>query len=244
MNDRELAAWLVEKGGPAIRYRAATELLSEPDSVDVDRRRKELLESRLVELWLGRLVPDTSPTGLHHSKNTAYENAMGKLTQLGCTMRMSAFDQRTLPFRRWLQNEVQTPKQFFGPFYWTLLASLLAMAGYGEDEAVKKVLTRRLETLYELTHRGSYDLYVDQDTYPGFPKAFRNHPLINSKLYEEGNLQLPWIHDLNGLANSPDLPYDERYANKIDTIVSYILHPEYQKLPQGYGILYVPKRHY
>jgi len=74
-----LTEWLLENAGPVIRYRTATELLNDPTRIHLDRLRKDLLESPLVRRWLDRLVPG----GIHSSQNTAFENPMNKLVDLG-----------------------------------------------------------------------------------------------------------------------------------------------------------------
>jgi len=52
---RELAEWLLENGGPVVRYRTATELLSDASMVDIEALDRDLLNCPLVRLWLGRL---------------------------------------------------------------------------------------------------------------------------------------------------------------------------------------------
>jgi hypothetical protein len=74
-----LLAWLLEHGGPVVRYRTAAELLDDPGRVDLDRMRHDLLESPLIKRWLQRLVPGR----VHSSRNTAFENAIHKLANLG-----------------------------------------------------------------------------------------------------------------------------------------------------------------
>ena len=51
--------WLMQEGGPVIRYRTATELADAPGAAERKRLERALIESRLVRLWLGRLRPDT-----------------------------------------------------------------------------------------------------------------------------------------------------------------------------------------
>lgn len=244
MTDREIVKWLLQNGGPSIRYRTATELLDDPDSVDLDRLAQDLLESPQVRVWLDRLLPDTSRTGLHHSRNTAYENAIGKLVQLGCKRGMPAFDQRTQPFRSWLEDELEKPSVPFGLFFQILVAAFLAMAGYCRNQAVRALLTRRLQTLYQFTRRRDYSIYAERDAYSGIPKAFRGKPLVNPELYANGDMQLPSIHDVNALAHfSWDLDH-EHTENMIDTVIGYILSAEYQRLPDGYGIVRLGVRRY
>ena len=60
MNDTDLAAWLLEHGGPAVRYRTATELLlGQPPNLA--RVEEDLLASPAVGAWLNRLAPPALP---------------------------------------------------------------------------------------------------------------------------------------------------------------------------------------
>ena len=99
--------WLLENGGPVIRYRTATELLNEPKIINIEQLSQELIRSQMVGAWLERLGTSKEFVHLHSSKMTAYENAMGKLVQLGCKNGITPFDQKTLSFRKWLQSTRQ-----------------------------------------------------------------------------------------------------------------------------------------
>jgi len=238
MNQQELVNWLFENGGPAIRYRTATELMPTSDSVDIGRLAEELLQSELVRTWLGRLIPATSLNGLHGSKATAFENVMGKLTDLGLMSGVPELDQRTRPFRRWLEdNAKRPPRHIFDIFIRTLIAAFLARAGYINEPAVGIVLKNRLETVYDFTRRGRYDIYVSQADYPKMPRSFRSKPLIDPALTSDGNVCLPWIYDIIGLtAYLPDRGTEDDWT-KTNTVINYILNSQYQKLPRGYGVL-------
>jgi hypothetical protein len=69
--------WLLENGGPVIRYRTATELLNEPKIINIEQLSQELIRSQMVGAWLERLGTSKELIHLHSSKVTAYENAMG-----------------------------------------------------------------------------------------------------------------------------------------------------------------------
>ncbi len=239
MNTAELPGWLREHGGPVIRYRTATELLEDPGNVDLGRLRTQLLASPLVRRWLDRLVPGV----LHHSKSTAFENAMGKLVDLGLRAGMAPLDEKAMPFREWFAREMQAPKGVFSLFYRSIVGSGLVRAGY-RDELLCEFWRRRLDVLSETAVARDYDIYVNQDTYGDYPKAFRQHRLVDPALYPEGELQLPWIHDLYALTHWPTEWRDAQTREKIDSVVSYVLHPDYQAMPEGYGTMRAGKRRY
>lgn len=238
MNEREIIGWLLENGGPAIRYRVATELLDDSASVNS----KELLESSLINGWLERLAPETGFNQLHGSKPTVYENAMGKLTQLGCRSGMPPFDERVRPFRDWLAQTMEDTRGWsWMPFQRMIVGGFLAVAGYHSDPVVVQQMARRLDVLHQFARQKDYDIYVDRSDYPGIPAGFRDKPLVNPSLYPGGEERFPSIYDVHALAH---LTGDGDAQQQIDTVINYVLHPDYQAFPEGYGIMRAEKRKY
>lgn len=242
-SNRESLNWLMENAGPIIRYRTAVELLRESDFKKVGLLRRDLLSNDLVKYWLGNLFPNFGATDLHHSKPEAYENAMGKLYEFGLRKGIRGLDERTEPFRSWLAERMRLSKEerarlFYPTFYWKLTAAFLSMTEYFEDEAVNAVIFERLETIYPFAKKGDLsEVYIPQDSFPGFPKAFRRRPLINPELYSSGEMKLPSIHDMNAFLHSEPIMGNPQQRRKVETIIDFILSPEYQNLYPGYGVL-------
>jgi hypothetical protein len=233
MDDHTLTQWLLKHGGPAIRYRTATELVDDPAGIDVQRLTAELLQSAMVRQWLDRIGLPGGLAALHGSPPGAFENVCAKLCELGLrTGMLDELDDRILPFRRHLAEWDETWGR-------SLLAACLNWIGY-HDEAVLACLSERLESMYGLARTGNYDIYVDQDIFGDFNNAFRKKPLINPDLNEP----LPKIWDLYALAHWPAALRNDETQFKIDTIVAYILHPDYQALEEGYGVMRAGKRRY
>lgn len=245
MNQLESANWLLANGGPAIRYRTATELMPPSSSVDITQLREDLLQSELVRAWIDRLTPSAGFNDLHGSKATAFENAMGKLTQLGCRRGVPELDQRTMSYRSWLKDTAERPhRNIFDVFARTLIAAFLARAGYSDEPAVGMVLRNRLETVYDYARQGRYDIHVSTEGLPQVPPNWRDVPLIDPTLSEKGNLCLPWIYDIVGLAAYlPECGTEDDWS-KTDTVINYILNDQYQRLPDGYGTLIGENRRY
>jgi len=237
MEFNDYSSWLMDNAGSVIRFRVASEFLHENKRVESAKR--ELLSSNLVKYWLGNLKPDFGRNALHGAKTEAYENVMGKLHEFGLKKGMPILDRETEPFRKWLSQQINMPAEGYFPiFYRTLVAAFLAMAGYSGDESVKTWVLRRLETVYPFAKKGDLrGVYVPRDAFPGFPKAFRNAPLINPQLYPEEELKLPWIHDMNAFLHTTSIMEDATLRNKVETIIRFILTSDYQKLPVGYGIV-------
>lgn len=251
MNQQESADWLFENGGPAIRYRTATELMLSSSNIDIGQLREELLQSQLVRTWLERLTPGRGISSirinsLRGGKSTSFENVMGKLTDLGYRQGMAELDQRTMPFRQWLQDNAERPSRYiFDIFCRTLTAAFLARAGYTDEPAVGIVLKNRLKTIYDFTRQGSYDIYVDPAYYsPRMPRSLHRHSLISPALSRDGNLSLPWIYDIIGLAAYLPACGTKDNRTKADTIINYILNGYYQRLPLGRGVVRAENGYY
>ena len=225
--------WLLENGGPAIRYRTATELMDNPADVDLDQLSADLLQSAMVRKWLDRIGLPGGLTSLHASKPDAFENVCAKLCELGLRAGMlEEFDRKMQPFRQHLADWSETWGR-------PLLASCLNWAGY-HDKAVLGCLSERLEAMYKLARSGNYSIYVDQNTFGDFPGAFRKKLLVNPEFYG----QLPSIWDIYALAHWPEALSTGETQRKIDAVIAYILHPDYQALEEGYGVMRAGKRRY
>jgi hypothetical protein len=228
-------AWLMSNAGPAIKYRTVTELLGK----DSKSAEKDLLSSSLVNFWLANLKPGLDRNDLHGAKTETYENAMERLFEFGLKKGKPVLDKKTELFRRWLRTRVDPLRERYFPiFHRTLVAAFLAMTGYADDEAVKEWTIRRLETIYPTAKEGTLtEVYVPNDFFPSFPKTFKNVPLINPELYLKDEFRLPWIHDINAFLHSPFILEDSTLRSKVERIIEFILTPEYQKLPWGYGVI-------
>ncbi|MCJ7552013.1 MAG: hypothetical protein MUQ30_20270 [Anaerolineae bacterium] len=258
----DLVLWLLEYGGPAIRYRTAMELFSGPTDLDVARLSADLLASPMTQPWLDRVgVPGNGFFGFHHSRPEAFENAASKLCDLGLRVGMVLLDEKMLPYRRWLEGQAEaindiaegshsdvvtrevTQAALDSGIRWfeaVLVAARLAWLGY-PDAAVGICLTRRLETLHALARTGDHDIYIDQDTFGDYPNdPFRKRRFVDPQF----NGILPSIHDLYALAHFPSALLDAAAQHKIDTVAAYVLHPDYQALEDGYGVMRAAPRRY
>jgi hypothetical protein len=173
LKKEELSTWLLENGGPVIRYRTATELLPQKTSLDIPRLTDEMLQSPQVRLWLERLVRprllnDSTTTQtvqtsgidqIHNSKPTALENALAKLADFGLKKGMPEFDRRTLPYRKWMKDNAKRPStNVYNKFGLALAAAFLARAGYIHEPAVQYLLKRRLDMVHDFARKGDYDI--------------------------------------------------------------------------------------
>jgi hypothetical protein len=242
LNDDSQIQWLLKNSGPIIKYRTQVDLIrDQPPPLE-----NELLSSDLIRKWLGLLHPECTRTTLHGARQDTYENVMGKLYEFGIRKGMPVLDRKTLPIRSWLETEVNRPIEGYLPvFHRTLVTAFLAMTGYDEEEAVESWTLKRLDALYSFAKaKDLTEVYVPQDTFPGFPKVFRGSPLVNPELYPEEQLKLPWIHDINAFLHSRMILGDPVLRGKVETIIEFILSPQYQALRPGYGVVKHGKKYY
>jgi hypothetical protein len=245
MESSDLAQWLLRNAGPSIRFRTLVDIVNEQDVGLVGRALDEMMNSPEVEKWLGLLTPRFDINSIHSSRYDAYENVMGKLVQLGQRAGLQPFDSKTLPFRVWLSENVETPPERpHSIFVRTIVASFLAYAGYGSTTPVEKQMVQRLNSLYSFAKEPDFSqIFVNESKFKGVPKK-STHRLVNPELYPEQKFVLPWIHDMRGLAHCPDIINSGKYHSYGEKIVDMVLTPEYQRLPWSYGLARYEDRYY
>lgn len=246
MESEDLVQWLLRHAGPIIRYRTYVDILKERDVGVVSGALSDVLTSPLVQEWLQKLTPRFDLSSVHSSNSDAYENAMGKLAQLGLRAGLQPFDGKTLPFRIWLTDHLdQPPSQPHSVFLKSIIASFLSYAGYGDISPVSSHLQRRVEALYEFAKEPDFGLiFADKGQFKGIPKKLDEYDLVDPELYPEQQLRLPWIHDIRGLAFCRDIMQKKQLKQQAERTVMMILTEEYQSLPWSYGIVKYGHRYY
>ena len=242
----ELPFWLLRNGNPVIRFRTLVDMLHEEDVGEVSEALEDLLKEEEVRLWLERLIPEFDLNQVHSSRETAFENVMGKLVQLGMRAGLQPFDNKTLPHRVWLteNNEIEPIEPHF-VFKKSVLASFLSYAGYGSTKPVRDHLFSRLTAMNQFAINPSFEtVFVDKSEFSGIPKTAQEHDLVNPELYLNQNFRLPWIYDIRGLAFCQNILENPTLKERCERVVSLILTEEYQNLPRSYGIAKYGERYY
>ncbi len=232
--------WLMAEGGPAIRYRTATEFGITTGASERKRLERALIGSRLVQRWLARLLPRTDFSAVHGSKPECLENVLGKLVQLGCRAGMNPLDERTRPIRDALARGPKQGSRGIDSFRRNLVAGLLFRAGY-TDDAVMAQLNARLEVVSRIAFAKRYNIYVDPSEDPGYPKAFAGRPLLDPRLCPHGETPLPSINLVHALAA---LRPEANTRRRIDAVARYFADPPYAQLPRGYGVVLLEPRRF
>lgn len=267
MDHYSIARWLLDHGAPVIRYRIATEFAAALPALDLEALRADLLQDPIIINWLNNLesyavLADKQRRGegigdrgnssfLHGSTDMNIEVVLPKLAQLGLRAGMPILDEKTSSWLQFLETELKKiPDQIYSrdtqflsivySYYDNrlIIASALAQAGYTQHKAVAHVVQSRLDGIYEAVTPGRFDIYEEKGKYSVHPKAWAEH-LIKAELYADGDIRLPFIHDICDFA----LIYKNAGAeakHKIDTIIDWILAPEHQTFLYNYGYIRCP----
>ena len=229
---RETIEWLLETGGPVVRWLTLTSLAPDPVPNTVDNAREALLAAPHVRLWLDRI---SGVTQFHNSGDNCFENVAGKLSEFGLSKGMGDLDARLAPFRAWIASpDRDQDRGMMAELNRVLCLAHLLRLGY-EDDAVRQHALARLETIHRVAESGRFDIYLAEDP-ADLPTAYRGrYRVVDPWFTPDGLCALPYIHDLHMLAAFPEKWRAARVARMIDTVVRYVLTAEYQALPEGFG---------
>lgn len=219
---RTLAEWIFAHGGPILRLRTAIDLLGVSDGNVISSLRQAVLATTEVQRWLALL--GTGP--VHHSKDTACENALGKLLEYGMRAGVPEFDIRALPLLDRLQNSTF-------PEDGLILAPFLVRAGYLSDPRLFEWCRRRLNALDNTARYGEYDVYLPEDETWAVPRAWRGKPIYKDMFDPvDGRFPLPTCYDLYTLAHYPSDDVEMRL--KTNRIIAYLGDERFQTTRGGY----------
>ena len=207
--------WLIENGGPVVRYRTACELLN--DAGLAESLSEELLRFDVVQQWLSYLPSDISDRrprgkgvhsifgmGVHGGGNDKLETILGVLLNLGLHAGLAELDEKIEPYMRWLEEAVERSQEHpFSSFPISIIASRLASLGY-KSRAIDTARAMRLSAILEFVRMGSFDIYVEWGGRHKRPEHSKNRQLINPELYKDGRFRLPWHHDIYLFGVEPD----------------------------------------
>lgn len=233
-----LTSWLMDAGGPVIRYRTATELMDGVPEAALAVLRNELLESPMVRLWLERL---DGLRGIHNSGNDILENVAGRLlVEFGLRADFAPLGSLTDQI---LERMTAPPHGWLDEFERSILAWAAVWAGI-THHAITDFMAHRLDVLSNMARTEDYDIYAPPGTYTDLPARYRDVPVVDPRLYPAFSFEFPVLHDILWMAKCPVALLGPDAARKIDDVVRYVLDPRYQALRRGYGMIRAGKRHY
>ena len=240
MNQYELIDWLLENGGPVVRYRTAKEL-SDKSEVDIDCLTKDLLSSDKVAKVLADIEDCSRNINLrnwHSSKKECTENAFSRALEMGLTQEIQVFYEKVQPFREWVH--FPSP-QDHTPIHSIFFAWCFIRGGFEYDDIIEFV-KKRLDYIYISAKEQVLDIYAKGDELKGIPKKFADECLRNEYNQYRGDKPLLLIHDLYALAFLPKKILDEDLKRKVNCVIEYILKEEFQRIREGYGYIYLKER--
>jgi hypothetical protein len=223
----DLSSFLLNQGGPILRWLTVKELLLEESTLGHEALLANLLACPEVCHWLNLL--DKGP--VHHSMDSSAENVMAKLAEYGLRAGLADLDECLLPYCAIGGGESYHDQAL-------ILVPFLVRLGYASEPRIAGWMAERIEVLYKLAICGDYYLYMSeterhclptsQRMLHGSPKLFYQQRFNN----HWGTLGLPTCYDLYALSY---LPKDNSLTRqKVESILRYILHPTFQDTPGGY----------
>ena len=235
MTDQELAERLLSDAGPALRYRTARDLLPDPPKRQMDAYRRELVRDAEVRTWLARL---DRCQHMHNGMNDRFENILGRLTDLGLDRTFAELERLLRRFRAMLAGSApHDVKGMWQNLNTVILAIGLARAGYTDDEVVVSTARARFSDVCQAIRQMIFDALYPVDAEPKKPRHFRSKRVVRREYAPNGVCLLPYVYDLHLAAAFPPGALGSETEGHVKEIVRHVLHPGYQRLPDGYGIL-------
>ena len=208
--DKAALHWLNANAGPIIRWRLVTDFAIPIPRKEATRLQGSVLASDEVRYWLGNLNGGVT----HGSKDTNAENAMAKLVEYGLRAGVPEFDEKMMPYTK-------RPDRVGYAF--------LIAAGYSGEPEVANRFSERLDQLHETATRGESDLYLPASETQEAPKPWRGRRIYRPEFTVDS---VPSCYDLYAMAHWPSRSRAER--QRIEDIVAYISHPDFQDNAGGY----------
>lgn len=244
MTNNQLIEWLIENAESIIKYRTLHELAGLSDK-DMKKFKGELIEHPQVRTRLGYLKSQKNMRNfgfIHGRENKCLENCVPMLIDFGFNKGVTEFDNIVLPLIQQIKEKPWDIAPVFCEFGQIIIYPFFLKGGYYDDDLLS-YMYERLNTLYNFVLENNYEIYDYDTKYKGIPKSFQNRPIIKPELYINGRFKIPLIYDIYGLAALINVSNKEIIA-KIQTVIEYILSPEYNRFITFYGILSSGKGRY
>jgi len=231
-----LTEWLLEVASPVIRYRTLVELMRTTDKTLLQDTLTEMLALPQTQKRLASLANlDFNRT--HGANGTYLENVLPMLGDFGLHYGIEPFDRASKKMSELMPiiSDKGYDKLVAYPF--------LLRAGFHFDGLLDYAIDR-IDTIYDFTRHGNYDIYDDAADYPRVPKSFRNRPVVKPAIASGEAIRLPLIYDMVMLAAVyARMPAETQV--KIDNIMDYVISNDYDTVKTGYGILCAaPNKYY
>lgn len=145
--------------------------------------------------------------------------------------RLSLFDEKVGYMREVYQYLMSQGDANVSPIVMHMLE-----AGYYYDNMLE-YMKRFIDSIYNAATHQCFDIY-ETDTskirYSKLPKEWKNKPILKD-IHVNGEFMIPTIYHVRYIIDIYKYIEDKDIKEKIDTVIKYILHPQYQKLRGDYG---------
>lgn len=246
MNYSELENWVLEQGGPSFKLRIHNRN-EDKSQIDIEKTVSMLLKLDEVNIALDFLDAfkiqlrdkKTIEHLVHFYKDTCIDNFFGRLISLGFRAGIPIFDIKFQPVIKLFLDLLSEDKDYCY-YYALMLHRFFFIAGY-THQAIIESMIQRMNAIHKSAKERIFDIYQDGSNLPKAPKQWLDYGVLKDDLNpfsKEARKPLPTIYDISALAYFPDEYKNSEIQKKIDDIVEYILDPEFQKIPEYYGLLW------
>lgn len=249
--DKKIENWLLEQGGPAIQLRMKNLQIGDYSKKEINKIVSELLDIGGVEILFHYMDGFKTPNRdnktfehlIHYYKDSCIDNFFPLLLDMGFKAGIPIFDEKMRYvreiFKYLISNEGNNCYNSS-----LMLHRFFFMAGYAFPEVIKS-LENRLDFIHKVAKEKIFDIYQDGSTLPKRPPQWTNIEVVKDELnpfHKSVEKPLPSVYDIWALAYYSNICDDPEKLKKINDIIKYILDPEFQRIREGYGLLWVKDR--
>ena len=237
--------WLLENGGPAMKLNMMNEELIDKGSFDKNELVCELLRIEKVKTaltYFDKFNDYKSVTikqlnaNLHNCYDDCFERFMPFLINLGFRKGISILDEKIGIMQEVYQYLIT---QKYGS--WEIVVMLMLEAGYYNSDMLDYLELKFINKLFKTAEQQCFDIYETDPSkirWGKVPKDWKAGPFckdIHVHDCDASELPLPTIYHIKPLIYIYKF-IEDKIKNKVDTIIKYIMEPEYQKLRGFYGV--------
>jgi hypothetical protein len=226
--------WLLAHAGPVIRYRVINEFCENSDDQQREEAIRDLLALPEMQKRLAQLA-NQDIDKIHGATFDCFENSLPMVLDFG-------LNNTNIEFCRCINIDQLIGYYEDSEGCQQIMYPLLYRAGYRNVE-LENYIKKRLNHVSEFTDKMDFDIYDDEEKHKSRPKTYRDRPVVRAELFADGNYRFPQIYDIIGFAELYKTA-DAEYQNKINSVIQYILAPEYNKFVGHYGAILLPNKRY
>lgn len=225
--------WLFDHGGASIKLRMMKEGLINKDTFDVNELADELLQIEKVQTVLSyfdqfkhfRTMPDKELWALVHNCNeNCFEMFMSFLIRIGFRKGISILDEKVE-----IMRDVYKYLMEIYDFHGLNIIGLLLNAGYIFND-MEEYIAQKVDKCHKITEINAFDFYETDINNIRQPKRWKDFLIVKDKYNPHGNeYPLPTNYDIDLFLAFYQVTENEALKRKIDDIMRFIMHPEYQK---------------